>query len=92
MTDCLLMHTLQRVTSLMESSYRKGGIQPVPRVSLAKVIRNTTLVSEGLWIGFSLLARVVIVGGIALVFLLVGQGGVCAFITLLCLGQCLELC
>lgn len=58
---------------------------------LAKVISDTTFALGGIQISFNLLARVVIVGRIALVFLLVGQGEVCAITTLLCLNQYLGL-
>lgn len=43
---------------------------------LSKMISDTTLALEGIQISLNLLARVVIVGRIALVFLLVGQGEV----------------
>lgn len=57
----------------------------------AKVISDTTLVLEGLQVSFNLLARVLIVGRIGLVFLLGGQGGICAITTLLRLDQYLGL-
>lgn len=50
---------------------------------LATVTSDTTITLGGIQISFNLLARVIIVGRIALVFLFV----VCAITTLLCLNQ-----
>lgn len=60
-------------------------------LKLAKVIKDISLALEDLQINLNLFARVGIVGRITLVFLLVGQGKVCAITTLLGLNQYLGL-